>query len=121
MTSHKIPEGLPKPADDDDEEPEEPVQSAKNVLQRDQSLDAKVHGLGSVDQSLDPSAGDDLDKNNSKRQARVELENFSAAGVLQEEGIRKLDTHRTKEEDDYKDSIIPGVQVRYDDLYKIVY
>ena len=112
MTSHKIPEGLAK-SEDDDEDTVKRIKLTKDVIEKMEKLDKKVQSVVSVDQSLEPSSGDDIERKNSKRQARVELENFSDTGVLQEEGIRKLDTHRAKDENEDKDDVIPGVQVRY--------
>lgn len=47
-----------------------------------------------------------------KKQSRIELENFSDTGVLHEEGIKKVDSHRTQVTRQ-RDSVIPGVYVRY--------
>lgn len=101
------------PKDDEPEDAEERAKITKDVVQRIQKLDTKVQGIDNVEQSLDPANSNDSDgfNTNTKRQARVELENFSDAGVIQEDGIRKLDTLGTKETDE-QDAIIPGVHVR---------
>lgn len=60
---------------------------------------------------LDSRNDDELDKLETKRQARVELENFSNTGVLEEDGVKKVDSHRATV-NRQKDSILPGVYVR---------
>ncbi|XP_043463303.1 proteoglycan 4-like [Leptopilina heterotoma] len=45
-----------------------------------------------------------------KKQTRVELENFSGTGVLHEDGIKKVDSHRAQVTRQ-RDSVIPGVYV----------
>lgn len=64
--------------------------------------------------NLDPVRRFDFGENekaNTKRQVRVELENFSDTGVLQEDGVRRTDGQRTRSEGQ-RDSVIPGVRVR---------
>lgn len=46
-----------------------------------------------------------------KKQTRIELENFSDTGVLHEDGIKKVDSHRAQVIRQ-RDSVIPGVYVR---------
>ena len=72
----------------------------KKVLERIENLEKKQ------------SSFKDNERVNSKKHSRVELENFSNTGVLHEDGIKKVDLHRSQI-DRQKDSVIPGVYVRY--------
>ncbi|XP_044018480.1 mucin-5AC-like isoform X2 [Aphidius gifuensis] len=103
VTSHKIPEGIETPHDDDSDESIEPKK-----LQRIEKFEKKINDLSNVEQSLDDYSHK-LNKH-IKRQAQVELENFSDAGVIKEEGIRKIDAYRAQENREKVD-VIPGVQV----------
>lgn len=108
---------MPQPSEEDDKEAEiaMEVELAKEVLQRAvENLDKqaekkkKTEQVKIVDQVEAESAPK---KTGSKRQARVELENFSDSGVLSKDGIRKLELARAKF-NDQTDAVIPGVQVR---------
>lgn len=78
-------------------------------IQKILKFDKKIHDLSSLEQSLDGYSH--KLKKHIKRQAQVELENFSDAGVIKEEGIRKIDAYRAQENREKVD-VIPGVQVR---------
>lgn len=114
VTSHKIPENVAKPQDDEaDDDSVEQVKLTKNYVQKTQKLDTKIQDISRIDLDLDPLIIDNSEgiNTNVKRQARVELENFSDAGVIKEEGIRKIDAFRAKE-NSKKEDVILGVQVR---------
>lgn len=83
-----------------------------NFAQRIQKVESKIQDSGNVDQDLDPANFNDNAQINSgsKRQARVELENFSNTGVIQEDAIKKIDNLKNKNEE--TDINISGVQVR---------
>ncbi|XP_008554362.3 mucin-5AC isoform X1 [Microplitis demolitor] len=82
-----------------------------NFAQRIQKVESKIQDSGNVDQDLDPANFNDNAQINSgsKRQARVELENFSNTGVIQEDAIKKIDNLKNKNEE--TDINISGVQV----------
>ncbi|CAK9827120.1 hypothetical protein ANTRET_LOCUS4854 [Anthophora retusa] len=118
VTSHKLPEGIARPSDYDEEDDDvvdverkaisKDGKHAKKVVPKFETFDKKQAA------NLDPVRRFDFideDKaDTTKRQVRVELENFSDTGVLQEDGIRRTDTHRSRL-DSQRDSVIPGVHV----------
>jgi len=116
VTSHKLPENIAKPLDDDDDEyiDEKKVtfkdnKQAKKVTQKFENIEKKVATLEPA-RRLD-LAEEDLENLNTKRQTRVELENFSDSGkVLQEGRIQKIDSKRPRPSE--QDEVIPGVYVR---------
>ncbi|XP_017761230.1 PREDICTED: flocculation protein FLO11-like [Eufriesea mexicana] len=119
VTSHKVPESIARPSDYDDEDDDDVVdverkvitkngKHAKKVLTKFDSFDKKSSDLDPV-RRFD-FAGDDKADNTAKRQVRVELENFGDTGVLQEDGVRRSDTHRSRVQSQ-RDSVIPGVHV----------
>lgn len=80
---------------------------AKKVISRIESADKKLDPVRRFDFGDDGKA----DSRTNKRQVRVELENFSDTGVLQEDGLRRTEAHRARLEGQ-RDSVIPGVYVR---------
>lgn len=116
MTSHKLPENVAKPLDDDDEYTDEKKaafkdnKQAKKVAQKFENIEKKA-GTFEPARPLDLVEEDDLESLTAKRQARVELENFSDTGkVLQEGRIKKIDSKRPQPIE--QDEVIPGVYVR---------
>lgn len=116
MTAHKLPGNVARPSDDDDDDEYfddkkivlKDNKYAKKVIQKFENSEKKVT-LEPV-RRLDSNADDDLEILSAKRQARVELENFSDTGkVLQDEKIKKVDSKRPSSE---QDEVIPGVYVR---------
>lgn len=121
VTSHKIPEGVQRPSDEEDEEDVEiamEVELAKEVLQRAvENLDKraekkKAEQVKAAQQIANHNYEQDAipKKSGTKRQARVQLENFSDSGVLSKDGIKKLELARAKFNDE-TDAVIPGVEV----------
>lgn len=111
ITSHKIPDDLVRPIDDEDG-----VDDKRKTISRDSKNLKKVnlklvHTDSKGYEGLDPKDDDGSDKFETKRQARVELENFSDTGVLEEDGVKKIDSQRATV-NRQRDSIIPGVKVR---------
>ena len=86
--------------DEDEEEIKTEKVQSKKVPERLENLEKKL------------SSFKENDRVNPKKQTRVELENFSDTGVLHEDGIKKVDLHRTQIERQ-RDSVIPGVYIRY--------
>lgn len=116
VTSHKLPENVAKPLDDDDEYVDEKKvafkdnKQTKKVTQKFENIEKKAATLEPA-RRLDLVEEDDLDDLTAKRQARVELENFSDTGkVLQEGRIKKIDSKRPRPIE--QDEVIPGVYVR---------
>lgn len=112
--THKLPENVARPSDDDDEYFDDKKVAfkdnkyVKKVIQKFENSEKKT-ALEPA-RRLDSTADDDLEILSAKRQARVELENFSDAGkVLQDEKIKKVDSKRLSSE---QDEVIPGVYVR---------
>lgn len=119
VTSHKIPDGIAQPSDEDDEEAEiaMEVQLAKEVLQRAvENLDKraekkKAEQSKTLAQVSEPHEEEYLKKTSAKRRTHVQVENFSNSGILSEDGIKKVELARMKVEGQ-SDYVIPGVQVR---------
>lgn len=119
MTSHKLPENVAKPLDDDDDDDEyidekkialKDNKQTKKVIQKFENAEKKVATLEPV-RRLDLVEEDDLESLTAKRQARVELENFSDTGKVPQEGrIKKIDSKRPRPTE--QDEVIPGVYVR---------
>lgn len=116
VTSHKLPENVAKPLDDDDEYVDEKKvalkdnKQTKKVTQKFENTEKKAATLEPA-RRLDLTEEDDVDSLNAKRQARVELENFSDTGkVLQDGRIKKIDSKRPRPTE--QDEVIPGVYVR---------
>ncbi|XP_017787488.1 PREDICTED: mucin-5AC [Habropoda laboriosa] len=117
VTSHKLPESIARPSDFDEEDDDvvdverktasKDGKHAKKVIPKLETFDKKQANLDPV-RRFDFIDEDKADT--TKRQVRVELENFSDTGVLQEDGIRRTDTHRSRL-DGQRDSVIPGVRV----------
>ncbi|KYN00750.1 hypothetical protein ALC62_08433 [Cyphomyrmex costatus] len=114
VTSHKLPENVAKPVDDDDEYIDEKKvtfrdnKQAKKVVQKFENIEKKTATLEPA-RRLD-LAEEDLESLNAKRQTRVELENFSDTGkVLQEGRLQKIDFKRPRPTE--QDEVIPGVYV----------
>ncbi|KAL6261216.1 hypothetical protein P5V15_008741 [Pogonomyrmex californicus] len=114
VTSHKVPEDIAKPLDDDDDD--EYIDERKVAL-KDNKQTKKFENTEKKAITLEPARRldlaeeDDLDGFTAKRQARVELENFSDTGkVLQEGKIKKIDSKRPRPSE--QDEVIPGVYVR---------
>ncbi|XP_074109228.1 uncharacterized protein LOC141533998 isoform X2 [Cotesia typhae] len=86
-----------------------------DFAQKIQKTGSKIQEIGVVNQDLDPNRSFSDDNDNEqfnlslKRQARVELENFSNTGVIQEDAKKKIDTF--KNENEKTDINIEGVQV----------
>ncbi|XP_033200979.2 uncharacterized protein LOC117163092 isoform X2 [Bombus vancouverensis nearcticus] len=120
VTSHKVPENIPRPWDyDEDDDDVVDVERktiskhgkhAKKVIPKFESFDKKPGDLDPVRRFDFVDEDKATNGNNAKRQVRVELENFGDTGVLQEDGIRRSDTHRSRLQNN-KDSVIPGVHV----------
>ncbi|XP_024872047.1 mucin-5AC-like isoform X1 [Temnothorax curvispinosus] len=115
VTSHKLPENVAKPLDDDDEYIDEKKialkdnKQTKKVTQKFENNEKKVVTLEPA-RRLDLTQEEDLESLTAKRQARVELENFSDTGkVLQEGRIKKIDSKRPRPIE--QDEVIPGVYV----------
>ncbi|XP_011686215.1 PREDICTED: mucin-5AC-like isoform X1 [Wasmannia auropunctata] len=117
VTSHKLPENVAKPLDDDDDDEyidEKKVafkdnKQVKKVTQKFENVEKKAATLEPA-RRLDLTEEDDLESLTAKRQARVELENFSDTGkVLQEGRIKKIDSKRPRPTE--QDEVIPGVYV----------
>ncbi|XP_011633701.1 mucin-5AC-like isoform X2 [Pogonomyrmex barbatus] len=113
VTSHKVPEDIAKPLDDDDDD--EYIDERKVAL-KDNKQTKKFENTEKKAIILEPARRldlveeDDLDGFTAKRQARVELENFSDTGkVLQEGKIKKIDSKRPRPSE--QDEVIPGVYV----------
>ncbi|GAB1866991.1 Mucin-5AC [Camponotus japonicus] len=115
VTAHKLPGNVARPSDDDDDDEYfddkkivlKDNKYAKKVIQKFENSEKKAT-LEPV-RRLDLNADDDLEILSAKRQARVELENFSDTGkVLQDEKIKKVDSKRPSSE---QDEVIPGVYV----------
>lgn len=116
VTSHKLPENIERPSEEDDDYIEErrvalkDSKHSKKVIQKFENVEKKAPILEPV-RRLDSAEEDDLDRFTTKRQARVELENFSDTGkVLQEDRIRKVNSKRPRPNE--QDEIIPGVYIR---------
>nr|ARK20044.1 serine protease snake-like protein [Ampulex compressa] len=115
VTSHKLPENVAKPLDDDEDvDVDKKVivkdgKYAKKVVPKFENIEKKSGSLEAV-RRLDAGDEDEVDKNTSKRQARVELETFGDSGVLQEDGIKRADNHRSRT-GVQKDSVLPGVYI----------
>lgn len=117
MTSHKLPESVARPLDEDDEEyiDEKKVtfkdnKHTKKVTQRFENVEKKII-LEPVRRFDSEEEEDDFDRLAPRRQAQVELENFSDTGkLLQEERIKKVDSKRPRPSE--QDEVIPGVYVR---------
>lgn len=116
-----MPEDVARPSDyddgDDDVVDVERKSVAKNGKHNGKKVVAKFESFEKKSADLDPIRRFDFvdeDKtkgDTAKRQVRVELENFGDTGILQEDGVRRSDTHRSRVES-HKDSVIPGVHVR---------
>lgn len=116
-----MPENIPRPWDyDEDDDDVVDVERktiskhgkhAKKVIPKFESFDKKPGDLDPVRRFDFVDEDKATNGNNAKRQVRVELENFGDTGVLQEDGIRRSDTHRSRLQNN-KDSVIPGVHVR---------
>lgn len=118
VSSHKLPENVARLSEDDDyddyiEEKKVALKDnkhSKKVIPKFENVDKKPAVLEPV-RRLDSTEEDDLESLTAKRQARVELENFSDTGkVLQEERIRRVDSRRPRPSE--QDEVIPGVYVR---------
>lgn len=117
VTSHKLPEYAARPYEDDEDDYIEEKKVAlkdnkpsKKVIQKFENIEKKTAALEPI-RRLDSAEEDDLDGFTAKRQARVELENFSDTGkVLQEDRIRRVDSKRPRPSE--QDEVIPGVYVR---------
>ncbi|XP_070524759.1 mucin-5AC isoform X1 [Cardiocondyla obscurior] len=115
VTSHKLPENAAKPLDDDDEyfdEKKAAFKDNKQTKKVNQKLESTEKKVATVEPArrLDSGENDDLDSLTAKRQARVELENFSDTGkVLQEGRLKKVDSKRPRPSE--QDEVIPGVYV----------
>lgn len=118
VSSHKLPENVARPSEDDDyddyiEEKKVALKDnkhSKKVIPKFENVDKKPAVLEPV-RRLDSAEEDDFESLTAKRQARVELENFSDTGkVLQEERIRRVDSRRPRPSE--QDEVIPGVYVR---------
>lgn len=83
----------------------------KKVVGKFENFDKVKSNYGTVEIGSRPSGGW-IGLDNTKKQARVELENFGDTGILQEDGFKNIDRHRTKLNDHNEDSVIPGVRVR---------
>lgn len=106
---------MARPLDQDDED-DDVVDVERKTIGKDGKHGKKVvPKFEGFDKKLEPvrrfDFGDEDKGNTAKRQVRVELENFGDTGVLQEDGIRRTDTFRSRV-DDQRDSVIPGVRVR---------
>lgn len=117
VTSHKLSGNVAKPLDDDDEYTDEKRiafkdnKQIKKVTQKFENIEKKVAILEPARRLDLTEEEDELESSNTKRQARVELENFSDTGkVLQEGGIKKIDSKRPQPTE--QDEVIPGVYVR---------
>ncbi|XP_050596516.1 mucin-5AC isoform X2 [Bombus affinis] len=120
VTSHKVPENIARPWDyDEDDDDVVDVERktiskhgkhAKKVIPKFESFDKKPGDLDPVRRFDFVDEDKATNGNNAKRQVRVELENFGDTGVLQEDGIRRSDTHRSRLQGN-KDSVIPGVHI----------
>ncbi|XP_046742361.1 mucin-5AC-like [Diprion similis] len=115
VTAHKIPAEIEQPSDEDDEEDAElamEVELAKEVIQRAvQSRDKRTDKKKVTQQTSEPYEDEAKSKKNSpKRQARVQIENFSNSGVLPEDGVMKIEIAK-ENSGAQTDSIIPGVEV----------
>ncbi|XP_071873576.1 uncharacterized protein isoform X2 [Bombus fervidus] len=120
VTSHKVPENIARPSDyDEDDDDVVDVERktiskhgkhTKKVIPKFESFDKKLGDLDPVRRFDFVDEDKATNGNNAKRQVRVELENFGDTGVLQEDGIRRSDTHRSRLQSN-KDSVIPGVHV----------
>jgi len=117
VSSHKLPENVARPSDEDDEEyidDERRValkdnKHAKKATQRFESAEKKI--ILEPIRRLDSDEEDDSDRPAPERQARVELENFSDTGKLvQEERVKKVDSKKPRPYE--QDEVIPGVYVR---------
>lgn len=118
MTSHKLPENVARPSEYDDyddyiEERKIALKDSKHtkkITPKFENVEKKLAVLEPA-RRLDSAEVDDLESFTAKRQARVELENFSDTGkVLQEERIRRVDSRRPRPNE--QDEVIPGVYVR---------
>lgn len=115
VSSHKLPENVARPTEDDDEYDDEKKialkdNKPKKVIQKFENIDKKAIAAFEPARRFD-SEEDDLESFADKRQARVELENFSDTGkVLQDERTRKVDSKRPRPSE--QDEVIPGVYVR---------
>ncbi|XP_026829599.1 mucin-5AC-like [Ooceraea biroi] len=115
VTSHKLPENVARPLDEDDEEyiEEKKVvfkdnRYTKKATQRFENVEKKI--ILEPIRRLDSDEEEDLDRLAPRRQARVELENFSDTGKLvQEEQIKKIDSKKPRPSE--QDEVIPGVYV----------
>ncbi|XP_060830416.1 mucin-5AC-like isoform X3 [Bombus pascuorum] len=120
VTSHKVPENIARPSDyDEDDDDVVDVERktiskhgkhTKKVIPKFESFDKKPGDLDPVRRFDFVDEDKATNGNNAKRQVRVELENFGDTGILQEDGIRRSDTHRSRLQSN-KDSVIPGVHV----------
>ncbi|XP_026673655.1 mucin-5AC-like isoform X2 [Ceratina calcarata] len=111
VTSHKVPESVARPSDDDDDDVVEGIKDGKHP----KKVAANFETFDKKSANLDPVrrfdfVDDDKSAGTEKRQVRVELENFADTGILQEDGIRRTDALRSRT-DVPRDSLIPGVRV----------
>lgn len=118
VTSHKVPEGVTRPSDyeDDDDVVDVERKAASKDGKHAKKVVPRLEGADKKSSNLDPvrrfDFGDeDVAEGSAKRQVRVELENFGDTGIFQEDGVRRADAHRARLEGQ-RDSVIPGVRVR---------
>lgn len=120
VTSHKVPEDVARPSDYDDDGDDDVVDVERKTITKNgkhgKKVVAKFESFDKKLTDLDPIrrfdfVDEDKTGDTTKRQVRVELENFGDTGILQEDGVRRSDTHRSRVES-HKDSVIPGVHVR---------
>lgn len=116
VSSHKLPENVARPTEDEYDEYDDEKKIAlkdnkpKKVIQKFENIDKKAIAAFEPARRFD-SEEDDSESFTDKRQARVELENFSDTGkVLQNERTRKVDSKRLRPSE--QDEVIPGVYVR---------
>ncbi|XP_012286148.1 mucin-5AC, partial [Orussus abietinus] len=103
VTSHKIPEELPKPVEDDEYELDD--DSSYAIVEHNES-----RNVGTSRKNVEQFSDEILEEKSTRKQARVQLENFSDTGVLHEDGVRKSDNYKTQS-DPQRDSLISGVQI----------
>lgn len=114
-----MPEDVARPSDYDDDGDDDVVdverkatkngKHGKKVVAKFESFDKKLTDLDPI-RRFD-FVDEDKTGDTAKRQVRVELENFGDIGILQEDGVRRSDAHKSRVES-HKDSVIPGVHVR---------
>lgn len=119
VTSHKVPEDVARPSDYDDDGDDDVVDVERKAITKNgkhgKKVVAKFESFDKKLTDLDPIrrfdfVDEDKTGDTAKRQVRVELENFGDIGILQEDGVRRSDTHKSRVES-HKDSVIPGVHV----------